>query len=972
MATYPVYPATTFTQAVELTIFASNQLHDVINGDALTTVETENGDIPTLRKALVDNFYFKTPINWAEGESATVFNQLYYFDGTLATSGWYYAPQATLDNPIAMGSTPIDDDNWRLYQTATQSIPAQVYPWDTEITQITNSIVPPYEFDSAIVTYNGVTLVPNKDYTIANNTITFTPALTPEPEAEVPDILFCYLGKVQEGNASTNYVTYISLSAPTAADIIGTASGLSVQEVLDESVKNTITFTSGGTLYSKLDRISDGTYLYYWTGTYPKTVPPASTVNNTGGETLGGWACDTSLPLRQNLLGKDGLKWIGKCSDVATLRTIEPTISGQSIILERAVVGGPLLNVVITHNPAPSDTIDNGYSRFVTAGGKVWDADTSNGTNVFLAGYSDTLNNLAQCLNLIINDKVSKVVSRGFVAGGIGSKLIVPANPRADGVTTFTMTAAVKIPTFLALHLPQGCILDYSTFNSATALVLSNEFTGLTQTMMFLNNGPGWGSGAGANAGHNEGGIFGNGALLKGGNTISNPTFTTYPGLRVGNVTYPSGSYAHCSGARVFDLRVSGFAEGLRFGSVDTYIPWIRGCHFTFNTVGIATKTTISGSTAQWANSGERMLVESCLIADNTSHALSRDDRGDFITLKDCNIDYNGGDVVFCGPENLGKTIISGGHVEGNAGRLLNCPTRTTSAGENNLKMTDAVQWYPNKGTGDTYGGVRDIVFGTTVRTVLDMDNVDIFCRAPYVNSAYSSWKAYNTSNLARIRVKYPNSGQTYRFLPSYDGQYGYKINNVLLFTGTENANVPTTKGLSDFWCIKTGSATCVYGGVGDADSDGLIPVKITLTATTETVQLLYSLPQYPARNTQHAHGFCSIKAASATGAVNVSAVARSISSVTRTANITTGAITETENLYGVNQSSSQNILTSLANSTITITANDYMGTQPLAVQLTGGQYAYLGFLFTGFVGTIYVKLPVWMFSDNHPSFGYL
>lgn len=238
MATYPVYPATTFTQAVELTIFASNQLHDVINGDALTTVETENGDIPTLRKALVDNFYFKTPINWAEGESATVFNQLYYFDGTLATSGWYYAPQATLDNPIAMGSTPLDDDNWRLYQTAKESIPAQVYPWYTEITQVTSSIVPPYEFDTAIVTYNSTVLVPGKDYTITNNTLTFTPALVPEPDAEVPDILFCYIGKVQEGNPNTNYVTYSSLAAPTAANLIGTSSGSTVQDELDDKANS--------------------------------------------------------------------------------------------------------------------------------------------------------------------------------------------------------------------------------------------------------------------------------------------------------------------------------------------------------------------------------------------------------------------------------------------------------------------------------------------------------------------------------------------------------------------------------------------------------------------------------------------------------------------------------------------------------------------------------------------------------------
>ncbi|MGF5397297.1 hypothetical protein ACQE6R_22605, partial [Klebsiella pneumoniae] len=579
----------------------------------------------------------------------------------------------------------------------------------------------------------------------------------------------------------------------------------------------------------------------------------------------GKWSNIGDAALRSNLGLSDGLKWIGKCKDLSTLRTIEPTISGQSIILERAVVGGPLLNVILTHNPAASDAVDDGYSRFVTAGGAVWDADISNGTNVFLAGYSDSLNNLAQCLNLIISHKVSKVISRGFVAGGIGSKLVVPANPRADGVTTFTMTAAVKIPTFLALHLPQGAILDYSAFNSETALVVSNEFTGLTQNMMFNNNGPGWGSGTGANAGHNEGGIFANGALLKGGNTLSNLNFTTYPGLRVGNVTYPSGSYAHCSGARVFDLRVSGFAEGLRFGSVDTYIPWIRGCHFTFNNIGIATRTAMSGSTAQWANSGERMLIEKCLIANNFSHAISRDDRGDFFFLEGCNIDYNGGHVVFCGPENIGKTIISGGHVEGNAGGWINCPNRTTAAGENNLKMTGGVQLYVNEGVNDAYGGVRPMVFATTIRTVVDMDDFEIFCRAPYVNSAYPAWKPYNPANLARIRMNYPNSGQTYRFLPSYDGAYGYRINDKLLFSGTENENVPTSR-TGDFWCIKSGGASCVYGGAADADSDGVIPIKITLNSPTDTVQLLFGRQITPERGTQHIHGFCSIKAAAFAG----------------------------------------------------------------------------------------------------------
>nr|DAY73795.1 MAG TPA: hypothetical protein [Caudoviricetes sp.] len=262
MATYPIYPATTFTQAVELTIFSSNQLHDVINGDALTTVETENGDVPTLRKALVDNFYFKTPIEWVAGESSTIFNQLYYYNGTLSASGWYYAPQATADNPVAMGGTPVDDDNWRLYQPATQSIPAQVYPWYTEITSTTTSVSPPYEFDTAIVTLNGVVLTPTKDYTIANNIITFTSSLVPEPDAEYADILFCYIGKIEEGNASTNYVTYNALATSTAAALIGTASGENLQEVLNKGASG-IALTQGGTVQDGLGCVYASTFGVY-------------------------------------------------------------------------------------------------------------------------------------------------------------------------------------------------------------------------------------------------------------------------------------------------------------------------------------------------------------------------------------------------------------------------------------------------------------------------------------------------------------------------------------------------------------------------------------------------------------------------------------------------------------------------------------------------------------------------------------
>ena len=112
MATvFPAYPANTLAQAEDLIIFTGNQLSDVINGDALSEVETLDGFIPTIRKTLVDNFNFKSPIAWSVSSNETVFNQLRVFtDGS-----WWYAPLATTGTPVAMGADPYSDSNWLVF-----------------------------------------------------------------------------------------------------------------------------------------------------------------------------------------------------------------------------------------------------------------------------------------------------------------------------------------------------------------------------------------------------------------------------------------------------------------------------------------------------------------------------------------------------------------------------------------------------------------------------------------------------------------------------------------------------------------------------------------------------------------------------------------------------------------------------------------------------------------------------------------
>lgn len=102
--------------AVDQFILDAERAHDVINGDATKEVIVEDGSlIPSIRKALIDNLYFKTPpLPWTVGQLVRVFNQLYTFPEANGGSSWWYAPAATNTNPAQMGSNPHNDPKWRL------------------------------------------------------------------------------------------------------------------------------------------------------------------------------------------------------------------------------------------------------------------------------------------------------------------------------------------------------------------------------------------------------------------------------------------------------------------------------------------------------------------------------------------------------------------------------------------------------------------------------------------------------------------------------------------------------------------------------------------------------------------------------------------------------------------------------------------------------------------------------------------
>lgn len=129
-------------------------------------------------------------------------------------------------------------------------------------------------------------------------------------------------------------------------------------------------FSTGGVL-SITDRgkvvydpVSQAWYSY--AGTLPVTVPAGfNPVGNSN------WKPQTDPKLRDDLSHTDGEKYIGICPDIATLRTIEPTVTNQKITVRGYYSNTPGQGggeFIYINNSAA----DDGVNIFVTAGGKRW------------------------------------------------------------------------------------------------------------------------------------------------------------------------------------------------------------------------------------------------------------------------------------------------------------------------------------------------------------------------------------------------------------------------------------------------------------------------------------------------------------------------------------------------------------------------------------------------------------------------
>lgn len=130
-------------------------------------------------------------------------------------------------------------------------------------------------------------------------------------------------------------------------------------------------FTSGGTLTAN-DRnkvVYDPVSMawYSWAGALPKTIPAG-----TNPLLDSNWHPQTDPNLRNELSASNGFKLVGQAATIAALRAIEPTATGQKILLQQHTTGTNLGGGIFQALMSAGSLTDNNGTIVKTTAGNAW------------------------------------------------------------------------------------------------------------------------------------------------------------------------------------------------------------------------------------------------------------------------------------------------------------------------------------------------------------------------------------------------------------------------------------------------------------------------------------------------------------------------------------------------------------------------------------------------------------------------
>lgn len=635
------------------------------------------------------------------------------------------------------------------------------------------------------------------------------------------------------------------------------------------------------------------------------------------------------------ILKEDGYKDLGKVKFIADLSKIEPSKTNQSIIVEYAVAGGPALNLIYYSDDSFQKGTIDGVLRVATAKGKCWVLDISNGLNSFAFGFVPAQNNLAQTINKGVLAMVNLAIANVGTFGTC-SHLIVPGVNPSTGLASYTMNETIKLPSFIGLQFTCTTLLDFSGRDIDAIVIDNTQFPGATDANLIKwyntqSNGvtvidcPGK-------------------VIVKG----KGADVSTTHGVWLGNT---AKGFVKCRDVRVANVTVVGFKYGLRHDGIDSYLNSFQRVVCARNYHSIYFKGTGSG------NAGEKISFLDCLFSDTVSHNVFLDIFAFEILFDNCSFDYQGGDAFFLGKSTThGWVKLVNSHIEGFDGYLINQPDKWTGTGQKFYFVNTQVY------------GVYATIHYSPPRKLFDAELGAFYVsfQDSPINFRHKGTKEYGTlTGWGKVNDNTSVTGSVTvnmsRTDPCYLMSYGVADNRRYRFTGTAGdvlANPEVSTGIS--YITRNGTVEVTYGTVG---ADGLQSVVINSSDIVAEVDFVFP-ERVPVSPRDSFNSMVSVKQGNATGDVKVFGIARCFTDPSMTGKKNTGddnvVITTIYPVLGT--TADRNFLLSEALTEVgtSVTRNDFVATTPLTSTLWNGvKSTSIGLRFTGFIGSIEIKLPV-------------
>ncbi len=653
--------------------------------------------------------------------------------------------------------------------------------------------------------------------------------------------------------------------------------------------------------------------------------------------------------LRQNLGSDDGLKWLGKCSSVVSLRAIEPTYDRQSITLHTVVPDGAIIDAVFFYDASDTTSEDDGYRIIVTPGGARWVTDCADGIDLRLGGLLADGSNFGAAANKIIRGEVKKIIDTATSFIRIVQAIKVPHPTYLSKNAHYALDEQIIIPSFMGFTCAGW--IDVRTSLTTHAVWVRNDevaFPGLKFNMGGYVNLQGFGAVRNAN---------GRLRLLGPGATVSQGA-----GLAVGTPIAPvaNASQINTRDICISGLHISGFKYGIGVYGYDSYIHTYEFCEVS------RCMYPIAGLDINKQNSGERILFRSCTIG-GTSHNIYWNLVGWNITWDNCSVDYAAAAGLYLGNGARGCVFrfTNGTFMEGFGTNLVSQDS-TSDAWEYDGGRLNKVYMHTcflncQKKPGE-FSSLRQI-FASASLMLGHLELVDTDVRFPDPESEpHVALLGYNDATATRVRGFFRNANTPYHQCLM---RYGDSLNAGLYrLQGNEGGPVTLDQATNMTFSL-TGGMTATYGGI-DPD-DGLVVVNLTATAETDTLEIRNQALLTPVNRFNQIFSALSMKMSAVTaGAVTLSTKLYYYGKPTFTTTLMNGAYqtSRTFNYLASVIGATRNISELLTAEGTPLTTEKYVGVQTYCE--VGYQYA-LGTLkaspairVSGYVGTMQIKLPVY------------